>query len=245
MGDRLLPPFHHKLGAKAKATLERRGVEVLLGTTVDEVRAGEVVVSGPLLGDGAVIPAHTMVWAAGIRANPLAEALGVAGGPAGRIPVADDLSIAGHPEVFAIGDLAAGTDESGSPLPQVAPVAIQGGEHAAAMIRRRLSGEDTEAFHYTDKGSMATVGRSSAVAQLPGGLRLSGLIGWLAWLALHLVQLVGFRNRANVLVNWAWNYLTYDRASRIIPEAEVGDEERVPGLRRDAGGLTDSGERSA
>lgn len=239
MGDSLLPPFHPKLGAKAKATLEGRGVEVLLGTTVDEMRGGEVVVSGPLLGDGAVIPAHTMVWAAGIRASPLAGALGLANGPAGRIPVGDDLSLPEHPEVFAIGDLAATTDDAGSLLPQVAPVAMQGGEHAAEMIRRRLDDEPTEAFHYTDKGSMATVGRASAVAELPGGLRLSGLIGWLAWLALHLMQLVGFRNRLNVLVNWGWNYLTYDRASRIIPEAEVGPEELAPGLRSDDGGLAD------
>ena len=245
MGDTLLPPFHPKLGAKAKATLERRGVEVLLGTTVDQVHRTSVVVSGPMLGEGAVIPAHTMVWAAGIRASPLADALDLANGPAGRIPVGDDLSLPGHPEVFVIGDLAAATDHSGTPLPQVAPVAIQGGTHVAAMIHRRLDGEATSAFHYTDKGSMATVGRASAVAQLPGGLRLSGLIGWLAWLALHLVQLVGFRNRANVLVNWAWNYVTYDRASRIIPEAEVGAGERTPGLRHDAGGLEDPAERSA
>jgi NADH dehydrogenase len=237
MGDTLLPPFHPKLGAKAKATLERRGVEVLLGTTVDQVHRTSVVVSGPLLGEGAVIPAHTMVWAAGIRASPLADALDLANGPAGRIPVGDDLSLPGHPEVFVIGDLAAATDHSGTPLPQVAPVAIQGGTHVAAMIHRRLDGEATSAFHYTDKGSMATVGRASAVAQLPGGLRLSGLIGWLAWLALHLVQLVGFRNRANVLVNWAWNYVTYDRASRIIPEAEVGPEQVTPAFRSDSGGI--------
>ncbi|MBP9067342.1 MAG: NAD(P)/FAD-dependent oxidoreductase, partial [Candidatus Microthrix sp.] len=127
--------------------------------------------------------------------------------------------------------------DDGSVLPQLAPVAMQGGEHAAAMIGRRLNGEATEAFSYTDKGTMATIGRASAVAQLPGGIRLSGLLGWLAWLALHLVQLVGFRNRANVLVNWAWNYVTYDRASRIIPEAEVGPEQVTPAFRSDSGGI--------
>jgi NADH dehydrogenase len=117
MGDTLLPPFHPKLGAKAKATLERRGVEVLLGTTVDQVHRTSVVVSGPMLGEGAVIPAHTMVWAAGIRASPLADALDLANGPAGRIPVGDDLSLPGHPEVFVIGDLAAATDHSGTTPP--------------------------------------------------------------------------------------------------------------------------------
>jgi NADH dehydrogenase len=238
MGDSLLASFHPKLGAKAKATLEQRGVEVLLGTTVDEMRAEEVVLSGPLLGKGATMPAHTKIWAAGVRANPLGDALGLADGPSGRIPVRADLSVAEHPEIFAIGDVASAHDgDDGSVLPQLAPVAMQGGEHAAAMIGRRLNGEATEAFSYTDKGTMATIGRASAVAQLPGGIRLSGLLGWLAWLALHLVQLVGFRNRANVLVNWAWNYVTYDRASRIIPEAEVGPEQVTPAFRSDSGGI--------
>ncbi len=237
MGDSLLASFHPKLGAKAKATLEQRGVEVLLGTAVDEMHPHEVVLSGPLLGKRATIPAHTKIWAAGVRANPLGEILGLADGPGGRIPVSPDLSVAAHPEVFAIGDLSAAKDGDGSILPQLAPVAMQGGEHAAAMIRRRLNGDATEPFRYTDKGTMATVGRASAVAQLPGGFRLSGLLGWLAWLALHLVQLVGFRNRINVLVNWAWNYLTYDRASRIIPEAEIGPEQVGSAFRRDSGGI--------
>ncbi|MEZ5383753.1 MAG: NAD(P)/FAD-dependent oxidoreductase [Microthrixaceae bacterium] len=221
MTDRLLGPFHPRLGAKAKDTLSARRVEVMLSTTVDEVRPASVVLSGPTVGERVEVPAHTMIWAAGVRANPLGTALGLDTGPGGRIRVNDDLSLADHPEVFAIGDFAAANDPGGSALPQLAPVAMQAGEHAADMIRSRLEGHGTEAFSYTDKGTMATVGRASVVAQLPGGLRFSGLIGWLAWLALHLVQLVGFRNRLNVLVNWAWNYLTYDRASRIIPEEDA------------------------
>jgi NADH dehydrogenase len=210
--DRLLGMLHPSLSEQARTALERLGVEVLLGTQVAELTPHEV-----RFADGSHIPTHTAVWTAGIRANPLAESLGVELTKGGRVVVGPDLSVPGHPEVFAVGDIAAATDHDGSLLPQLAPVAMQGAEHVAANIRRRLHGEPTTEFHYVDRGTMATIGRNHAVAQLPGGLRLSGLVGWLAWLVLHLVMLIGFRNRANVLVNWAWNYLTYDRASRIIP----------------------------
>jgi NADH dehydrogenase len=139
----------------------------------------------------------------------------------GRIVVQDDLTVPGHPEISVIGDLAAATDEHGDLLPQVAPVAIQAGRLVAANIAAELEGRPAEPFRYWDKGSMATIGRHDAVAQLPGGLRFTGPVGWLAWLVLHLVMLIGFRNRANVLVNWAWNYVTYDRGARLI----VGGEE--------------------
>jgi NADH dehydrogenase len=118
--------------------------------------------------------------------------------------------------VFVIGDVAASPDQDGDPLAQVAPVAIQGGQHAARTIRARLEGRPAPVFRYRDKGSMATIGRNDAVAELPLGVRLTGPVGWLAWLGLHLVMLIGFRNRLNVLVNWAWNYLTYDRGARLI-----------------------------
>ena len=131
--------------------------------------------------------------------------------------VGDDLSAPRHPEVFAIGDIAVDPER---PLPQVAQPAIQGGKHVARQIARRLAGEPTERFEYTDKGSMATIGRNQAVADLPGGLKLSGPVGWLAWLGLHLLYLMGFRNRINVLVNWTWNYLTYDRASRLLAPSD-------------------------
>jgi NADH dehydrogenase len=175
------------------------------------------------LGDGRVIPARTMIWAAGVRAHPLATTLGVELTKAGRVVVDDHLNIPGHPEVFVVGDVAASLGRDGGVLPQVAPVAIQGARHAAATIEARLRGEPTAPFAYVDKGSMATIGRNAAVAELPGGIRLSGPLGWLAWLVLHLVMLIGFRNRLNVLINWAWSYVTYDRASRIITSLDSAD----------------------
>jgi NADH dehydrogenase len=212
--DRLLASFHPKLADDARSTLESVGVEVLLNSAVAEVRADEVVLS-----DGTVIPTHTMVWAAGVRAHPLAETLGVELTKGGRVVVGRDLSVPGHPEVHVIGDLAASLGPNGEALPQLAPVAMQGAHHVAKAIVARLHGQDdTTPFHYVDKGTMATIGRHSAVAQLPGGIRLRGSLGWLAWLGLHLVMLLGPRNKANVLVNWAWSYVTYDRASRIIPD---------------------------
>jgi NADH dehydrogenase len=213
LSDRLLGTFAPRLSTRAYRTLTRRGVEVMLGVGVDKVEAGAVH-----LRDGTRIPTHTLVWTAGVEAIPLARTLGVAAGPGGRIVVNPDLTVPGHPEVFAVGDIASLAEPAGGSLPGVAQVAIQGGRHAGRMIRAQLDGEPTTAFHYRDKGSMATIGRHDAVAELPGGIRLTGPIGWLAWLGLHLLYLIGFRNRANVLVNWAWNYLTYDRGSRIIGE---------------------------
>jgi NADH dehydrogenase len=219
--DRLLGTFSPKLGKRARLALEQRGVEVLTSTAVAEVRPHEIV-----LGDGSRIATRTMIWAAGVRANPIGETLGVELTKAGRVVVRDDLSVPGHPEVFVVGDLAASPGRDGAPLPQVAPVAIQGARHAAHQIEARLRDERSEPFHYLDKGSMATIGRHAAVADLPGGVRLSGVVGWMAWLVLHLVMLIGVRNRVNVLVNWAWNYVTYDRASRIITNVDDVDDRR-------------------
>ncbi|MEZ5349310.1 MAG: NAD(P)/FAD-dependent oxidoreductase [Microthrixaceae bacterium] len=218
-GDRLLPGFHPNLSAKARDTLENRGVEVMLNTAVSSVDATTV-----RLGDGSEIAAHTMVWTAGVRAHPLAETLGVELTKGARIVVGPDLSVPGYPRVHVVGDMAGATDSSGALLPQVAPVAMQSAEYVADKIRHRIHGESVQPFEYTDKGSMATIGRHDAVAQLPGGIRMSGVVGWFAWLLLHLVMLIGFRNRANVLVNWAWNYVTYDRASRIIPDVHHPEE---------------------
>ncbi|MEO6123235.1 MAG: NAD(P)/FAD-dependent oxidoreductase [Ilumatobacteraceae bacterium] len=220
-GDRLLAPFHPKTSARALRTLTERGVEVRLGVGVDRVEAAAVH-----LDDGTRIPTHTTVWAAGVKASPLAAALGLTQAHAGRIVVERDLSVGGHPEIFAIGDIAASLGDDGvSLLPQVAPTAIQGGKHVAAQIVNRLAGRSTTAFSYRDKGSMATIGRNHAVAELPGGLRLHGRIGWLSWMGLHIVYLIGFRNRISVLVNWAWNYLTYDRGSRLLSERAHRDAE--------------------
>jgi NADH dehydrogenase len=210
-GDRVLAPFAPSLSATAAATLERRGVAVEVGTGVARIEPGAVV-----LADGRRLPAGTVVWAAGVTASPVATLLGVELGRGGRIPVADDLSLPGHPNVFAIGDIALPPTPDGRPLPQVAQPAIQGGRHVARTIRRRLQGLPAEPFRYVDKGSMATIGRHQAVAELASGRRFSGFVGWVLWLGLHLVYLMGFRNRANVLLNWAWNYLTYDRGSRMI-----------------------------
>jgi NADH dehydrogenase len=213
--DRLLSTFSEVSSERALRTLQRRGVEVILGVGVARVTA-----EGVHLTDGRFIAARTVVWTAGVRAAPLADVLGLTQGRGGRVVVEADLSVPGHPEVFAIGDISAALDEDGGLLPQVAQPAIQGGRHAARQIARRLQGLPGEPFRYHDKGSMATIGRNEAVAELPQGIRLSGFLGWLSWLGLHLVQLMGFRNRANVLVNWAWNYLTYDRGARLLAEAD-------------------------
>ncbi len=207
---RVLGTFHESLGERARHTLTARGIEVVTAVAVERVEPGAVHLAG-----GRVLSARTVVWAAGVRANPLAELLGVELGRGGRIVVQPDLSVPGHPDVFAIGDIAIDPEAS---LPQVAQPAIQGGKHVAEQIVRRLGGRATEPFRYRDRGSMATIGRHHAVAEFPNGRRLHGVVGWWAWLGLHIVYLMGFRNRANVLVNWAWNYVTYDRASRLLGE---------------------------
>ncbi len=209
---RLLLPFHPKSSERALRTLTRRGVEVVLGVGVDRVEATCVHLS-----DGTQIAAHTTVWAAGVAASPLAAALGLEQTSGGRIVVGHDLRVRGNPDVFAIGDIAASLAGDGVELlPQVAQPAIQGGRHVAAQIVDRIEGRPSSPFSYHDKGSMATIGRHDAVAEFPGGQRLNGPLGWLAWLGLHIVYLIGFRNRANVIVNWAWNYITYDRGSRLL-----------------------------
>jgi NADH dehydrogenase len=213
--DRLLGTFTPRSSERARATLERRGVEVLLGVGVEKVDATSVQLS-----DGRRLSTHTLVWCAGVEASSLASMIDAETIRGGRLAVEADLSLPGHPEVFAVGDIAASRGPAGRPLPQVAQVAIQGGRHVARQLLRRRAGQPTEPFRYTDKGSMATIGRRDAVTELPNGWHLSGSIGWLAWLGLHLVYLIGFRNRANVLVNWAWNYLTYDRGSRILAESD-------------------------
>ncbi|MGZ4791796.1 MAG: NAD(P)/FAD-dependent oxidoreductase [Ilumatobacteraceae bacterium] len=210
--DRVLGTFHRSLSDQAAAALRRRQIDVELGTGVDHVEADAVI-----LKDGRRIRAGTIIWAAGVAASPVARLLGVELGRGGRIPVGGDLSVADHPNVFAIGDIAL---PPGDPLPQVAQPAIQEGKHVAAVITARLAGRTIPPFRYRDRGSMATIGRNQAVAELPYHLRFHGFIGWLMWLGLHLIELMGFRNRANVFVNWAWNYLTYDRGSRLLLEKE-------------------------
>lgn len=211
MQDHLLDAFHEKSQAHARATLAQRGVELRFGEQVVEVTERAVH-----LKSGEVLPTHTLIWAAGVRAVPLADALGLAQTQGGQIEVEDDLRVPGHAHVFVIGDLAAHTSPDGTPDPQLAANAIQGGKHVARQIPRLLAGQTPEPYRYTDKGIMATIGRNQAVAELAGGLRTRGFLAWVMWLALHLVMLIGFRNRLQVLINWCWNYLTYDRAARLI-----------------------------
>jgi NADH dehydrogenase len=168
------------------------------------------------LADGTAIPTGTVVWAAGVEANPLGAELGLPLTRRGEVVVNPDLTVPGHPDVFVIGDLGGGTDKQGAAYPQLAPVAIQGGRHVARTIIRRTKGKSARRFRYVDKGTMATIGRRSAVAELPLGVRFGGTLGWLSWLGLHLVFLIGFRNRVVVLVNWAWNYAKWDRGNRVI-----------------------------
>jgi NADH dehydrogenase len=226
MADRLLTPFTARSSARALRTLTRRGVDVRLGTGVASVDAGRVHLT-----DGTTLRAGTIVWATGVRAESLASTLGTPTARGGRIVVEPDLSVPGHPEVFAIGDIAATPDASGAPLPQVAQPAIQGGKHVARQIVNHLQGRPTEPFRYRDKGQMATIGRHDAVAELANGWRFSGPLGWLAWLGLHLLYLMGFRNRFKVFVDWAWNYVTFDRGSRILREAELRQVEAEPSVR--------------
>lgn len=224
MLDAVLPPFGPGSRRRALADLRSRGVDVRLGEAVEEVRPTSV-----RLASGEQLETWTVVWAAGVRASPLAERLGFEQTKGGRVVVGPDLSVPGHPEVFVVGDLAAARGPEGDLYPQLAPVAIQAGEHVARQVRRRIAGRPTEDFVYRDKGVMATIGRRAAVAELPNGIRLRGTVGWFAWLLLHLVMLVGFRNRVSVLVNWAWNYLVWDRGPRLILEAdEVAEEGGSP-----------------
>jgi NADH dehydrogenase len=213
--DRLLGTFAPKLGDKAKRRLGLMGVDVRLGTQVARVTPHSVEFD-----DGTVVSSDTTIWAAGVRAHPLAASLDVETTHGGRVVVDEDLRLREHHNVFVIGDLAATELDDGSLVPQVAPGAIQGGEHAARVITASIDGSKVKPFRYRDKGSMATIGRNAAVVELPNGVRVTGFAGWVAWLSLHLLMLIGFRNRANVLVNWAWNYLTYDRGSRLIIELD-------------------------
>jgi NADH dehydrogenase len=216
MQDHLLAPFGRSSQRHALEALVERGVEVRTGAQVARVRANRVT-----LADGEELAAHTLVWAAGVKANPIGAALGLRTGRAGRIEVGPDLAVADRPGVWAIGDVAAIVDaggRDGALLPQLAPVAIQSGRHVARQICCVAAGRPAPGapFRYRDKGTMATIGRSRAVAELPLGIKLRGFPAWLAWLGLHLVMLAGFRNRISVFANWAWNWLTYDRGPRLI-----------------------------
>jgi NADH:quinone reductase (non-electrogenic) len=212
LADALLGPFAPTLQENARHTLEKRGVEVLLGEQVESVGPDEVC-----LASGLRLASHTVVWAAGVRANALVDVLGLEQGPGGRIVVDETLGVPGHPNVYAVGDVALIPGPDGTPLPGVAQVAIQSGRHAAHQVARTFGrAGQAQPFHYKDKGIMATIGRRAAVAQLPSGLKLKGTLGWWSWLVLHLIYLIGFRNRLSVMIDWTWNYFTWDRGPRLI-----------------------------
>ena len=210
MSDRILSTFSPKLSEKAVKQLGELGVHVRTGTRVTGIDAGGVRL------DNEYIPAALVVWGAGVRATPLTQGLGVPLDRYGRIIVEPDCSIPGHAEAFAIGDTAAFLHQSGQPLPGVSPVALQQARYTARTIVRAVRGQAREAaFHYVDKGSMATIGRSRAIAER-GRLKLSGLLAWWAWLVVHLFFLIGFRNRLGVLCDWTYSYLTCQRGERLI-----------------------------
>ncbi|HWC74501.1 MAG TPA: NAD(P)/FAD-dependent oxidoreductase [Gemmatimonadales bacterium] len=207
--DKLLPALPERLREAAGKTLWRKYVEVRFGATVGDFDGSEA-----RLKSGEIIPAQTLIWAAGVRAAPLTATLGVGASRQGRIPVEPTLQLANHPEVFIIGD-AAYQEQDSEPLPMVAPVAIQMGESVARNIVRQLRGQPLLPFRYRDQGTLATIGRNAAVAYVYG-LKLSGFPAWVMWLVVHIIQLIGFRNKLFVLLNWAWDYFFYERAARLI-----------------------------
>jgi len=241
-GPRVLPAYSENLSRRAQEQLERLGVEVRTSHMVTGVEPGAVWVGEERL------VAPVILWAAGVAASPLGQKLGVRVDRAGRVLVEPDLSIPGHPEVFVIGDLAAFRDDQGQMLPGVAQVAIQEGNWAADSIARDLAHQPRGKFHYHDKGSLATIGRAAAVGQF-GKVELSGYFAWLAWLFIHILFLIGFRNRIVVMINWAWAYLTYERGARLITGSD-----KLPGWNTspatveagaDAGKMLASKQRSA
>ena len=213
-GPRVLPTYAEDLSRSAEEQLKQLGVEVRTSTTVTKVEPGAVDIGSTRLS------ATVVLWAAGVAASPLGRKLGVTVDRAGRVPVLPDLSLPNHAEVFVIGDLAEAKDEQGRMLPGVAPVAIQQGRFVAKVIREEVeapsrSSRMRPAFHYWDKGSLATIGRAAAVAQF-GKIHISGYVAWLSWLFVHILFLIGFRNRLLVFIQWAWSYVTYERGARLI-----------------------------
>jgi NADH dehydrogenase len=208
-GPSILPTFPESLRNSARRALHALGVEVWEQARVTAVEQEAVVLGADRLA------AHTIIWAAGVEGAPLGGSLHVPRDRAGRVIVLEDLSVPGHPDIFVAGDLAAFTHQGGVQLPGVAQVAKQQGRHAARNAMRRLAGESTRPFRYRDPGNMATIGRANAIADF-GWTRVSGFAGWLLWLFVHIMFLVGFRNRLSVLLQWGVSYLTYQRSVRLI-----------------------------
>jgi NADH dehydrogenase len=213
-GPRVLAAYSPELSQSAVEQLKKLGAEVRTNTVVTEVKQHEVH-----MGDE-ILPASVTLWAAGVQASPLGRALGQPVDRAGRVPVLADCTISGHPQVFVIGDLAALKDANGKPIPGVAPAAMQMGRYVARCIADDLAHRSRKPFRYHDKGSLATIGRAAAVAQFPK-FKITGYPAWIAWLFVHIMFLVGFRNRVLVMIQWAWSYFTFERGARLITD-EVG-----------------------
>ena len=216
-GPRILSMFSENLSKKAEEALKKIGCWVWTGTKVEAVEPGRVTLDG-----GRRVEACTTLWAAGVKASRLGQQTGGELDRLGRVVVNPDLTVPGRSEIFVIGDLANLPGEDGKPLPGLAPVAMQQGRHAGRNILRAIQGKPLEPFRYRDKGSMATIGRAAAIAKV-GKIELAGLLAWLAWLFIHVMYLVGFRNRVAVLFNWAWSYVRMQRSARLI----YGDVENL------------------
>jgi len=208
-GPRLLPTFAEELSSYTKKRLEKRGVKVLTNTLVENIEEHKVHIKNE------VLDANLIIWAAGVEAVPITKTLGFETDRGGRVLVNQFCSFENHPEIFVLGDMAAFKDEKGKFLPGVSPVAMQQGRYTARTIIGELTGKARKPFHYTDKGSMATIGRKDAIAEV-GKLRYKGVLGWLSWLGLHIFYLVGFKNKISTLVTWAWSYLTFGAGARVI-----------------------------
>jgi NADH dehydrogenase len=221
-GERVLATFPPELSATAQESLERLGVIVRTKTMVTVIAEDHVMFDAG--GQEERLATRTVIWAAGVAASPLAKMLAEETGAvldrAGRIAVEADLSLAGHPEIFVLGDMASYTYLGGRPLPGVAPVAIQQGRFVARLIRARLEGRELPKFRYRDLGNLATIGRSAAVADF-GRVRFTGFVAWVMWLFIHLMNIVNYRNRVLVFVQWGWNYLTHDRSAGLITGSEA------------------------
>lgn len=226
-GPRVLATFDPELSERAVQQLSELGVHVRTGSM-----ASEITRDGVVLRSGEVLRAETVLWGAGVAASPLLAKLGIDIDRLGRAKVEPDCSIPGHPEVFVIGDAALLLGEDGNPLPGVSPTAMQMGRYVSKLIAAQLEGRTERApFRYKDKGSMATIGRSRAIAQVKN-LKLSGFVAWLAWLAVHVFYLIDFRNRVLVMLDWAWSYFTYRRGARLITGGRM--EAGTPELASDA-----------
>jgi NADH dehydrogenase len=223
-GDRILPSYPADLSYQAEMSLNRLGVTVQTQALVTDIKPHAITVKH---GDTIkIIPCTTVIWAAGVQASFLGKVIARATGAgldrSGRVLVERDLTVAGHPEIFVIGDLANYSHQTGNPLPGTAPVAMQQGRYVAKLIQRRLTGETSTPFRYRDRGNMAIIGRASAVADL-GKLQFSGFLAWLAWLFVHLMNLVEFENKILVLVQWGWYYFSRNRAARLITNSESAE----------------------